>query len=111
MSKTAVRCAEGVSASGARWIVCKMSPPMGHALHVLVSAVSIDVEKMAGVFSPFEMAVLNETGGPEVLMFPCDAAGEVSSWNEIGGMRGTLDHREALAEEGYTLVEPAEVWS
>lgn len=35
--------------------------------------------------------------GPETLVFPADAGGEVTSWGEIGGGRGYLDHEAALA--------------
>ena len=34
---------------------------------------------------------------PETLVFPSNQNGEVTSWNEIGGGRGYLDHETALA--------------
>lgn len=35
--------------------------------------------------------------GPETLVFPATADGEIADWGEIGGGRGYLDHELALA--------------
>jgi hypothetical protein len=42
-------------------------------------------------------AVVAPFSGPETLVFPADESGEVTSWIEIGGVRGLLDHDAALA--------------
>jgi hypothetical protein len=45
-------------------------------------------------------AVVAPFSGPETLVFPADESGEVTSWGEIGGVRGALDHAAALATVG-----------
>lgn len=42
--------------------------------------------------------------GPETYLFPATAEGEVINYGELpGSMKGTLSHREALKNAGYTL--------
>lgn len=36
--------------------------------------------------------------GPETYVFPANELGEVTDWGELVGLRGTLDHKEAIAE-------------
>ena len=42
-------------------------------------------------------SVVDVYSGPETLVFASNEDGDVTSWNEIGGGRGYLDHKEALA--------------
>ena len=41
--------------------------------------------------------------GPETLVFPATADGEVANWCEIGGGRGYEDHAIALEGMGYEV--------
>lgn len=41
--------------------------------------------------------------GPEVLIFPADEEGVVTSWGEIGGYRGGLSHTVAIEDTGWEI--------
>jgi hypothetical protein len=41
--------------------------------------------------------------GPEVLVFKADPDGKVTDWLDVAGIRGTLDHEDAIAELLVTL--------
>lgn len=58
---------------------------------------------------PAECVVVSATvvpfgGGPETYIFPANANGEVTDWDEMNGSyKGDLDHEVALAGAGYEV--------
>lgn len=46
-------------------------------------------------------------GEPECLVFPSNAAGDIVSWGDIAGSKGTLSHQSVIEGLGYTIVRAA----
>lgn len=77
----------------------------GHAaLYKLTEPVSVGYDKdsettiwviASGTSVPFS--------GSECLVFPSNKAGEITSWGEIAGVRGSQSHIEALASLGFEI--------
>ena len=62
-----------------------LSEPLEGHTHVVVSAASV-------------------LGRPETYIFAADESGEITEWLELdGSMRGTLQHKDALAKAGYEV--------
>lgn len=81
-----------------------MSPPLDGHEFVCVSAANMEeinalsnALKIPGSYLGFIE--------PETLIFPCDPAGEISIFSELGGYRGGLSHAVALESVGYEIVE------
>lgn len=53
-------------------------------------------------------AVTIPYSGPEVYVFPADRHGKITDFDEIVGIRGTLDHKVAIAELMEVLSEDEE---
>lgn len=53
-------------------------------------------------------AVTIPYSGPEVYVFPADRHGKITDFDEIVGIRGTLDHKVAIAELMEVLAESDE---
>ena len=70
----------------------RVCPPIktseGFASHIIVSAVQTAIDAR-----------------PEVLAFPADGSGEVTSFCEVFGARDTFDWKELLEDYGYTIKE------
>lgn len=49
-------------------------------------------------------AVVAPHSGPEVLLFPATPEGEVITFAEVGGQRGTLEHDLVLSDMGWEVV-------
>lgn len=65
-----------------------VEPPMEGERYVLVSKVSVPGQ------------------GWETYVFPCDLAGNVTSWLELqASQRGFKSHEQVLADAGYEVVE------
>lgn len=51
---------------------------------------------------PFIIASgINNQHGHEVMAFPANAEGEITSWGEIACVRHTTDHKEFFSELGW----------
>jgi len=67
-------------------VLYEMKPPHKGHRYVVASA----------VIAPFS--------GAETYLFPADAQGEITDWDELpGSIRGTLEHGDAIEAAGYEV--------
>ncbi len=82
--KTATRIA--YAGAGSAWIY-SLSEPLEGTDYVLVSAIYVSL-----------------VGVAETYIFPCDAEGNVTSWDELpGSQKGTMCHATVLGNAGYEI--------